>query len=148
MLKSRRGESDLVYRAGKFYLLATVEVEEPLPGTPEEWLGVDLGVTNIASDSDGEIHTSEQVQKSRKRYERIRAKLQAAGTKSAKRHLKIGSGWYRKPTQRAEESASKISQASASGVPLGDRRDRGTANGRLPNSGTLSSTSLVLAGLP
>jgi putative transposase len=88
MLKSRRGESDLVYRSGKFFLLATVEVEEPLPGTPEDWLGVDLGVTNIATDSDGETHTSQETEKSRRRYERIRSKLQAAGTKSAKRHLK------------------------------------------------------------
>ena len=96
LLASRRGESDLVYRAGKWYLLATVEVEEPPSGTPEDWLGVDLGVANIASDSDGEIHTSERVEKSRKRYERIRAKLQKAGTKSAKRHLKKLSGKERR----------------------------------------------------
>ena len=85
---ARRGESDLVYRGGKWYLLAGVEVVQPPPGMPEDWLGVDLGVANIASDSDGEIHTSERVEKSRKRYERIRAKLQKAGTKSARRHLK------------------------------------------------------------
>ena len=100
-LASRRGESDLVYRSGKWYLLATVEVEEPPPaGTPGVWLGVDLGVANIASDSDGEIHTSERVEKSRKRYERIRAKLQAAGTKSAKRHLKKLSGKRLRRSQR------------------------------------------------
>ncbi len=88
LLTNRQGESDLVYRGGKWYLLATVNVEEPPPGTPEGWIGVDLGVVNIATDSDGEIHTSERVEKSRKRYERIRAKLQKAGTRSAKRHLK------------------------------------------------------------
>jgi IS605 OrfB family transposase len=96
LLASRRGESDLVYRGGEFYLLATVEVEEPPPGTPEDWLGIDLGVSNIASDSDGEIHTSERVEKSRKGYERIRSKLQKAGTKSAKRHLKKLSGKERR----------------------------------------------------
>ena len=88
LLGSRRGESDLVYRSGKWYLLATVEVEEPPPGTPEDWLGVDLGVVNIATDSDGETHTFERTEKTRKRYERIRSRLQAAGTKSARRHLK------------------------------------------------------------
>jgi putative transposase len=88
MLKSRQGESDLVFRGGKWFLLATVNVEEPPPGTPEDWIGVDLGVVNIATDSDGETHTSEKTEKSRRRYERIRSKLQAAGTKSAKRHLK------------------------------------------------------------
>lgn len=88
MLKSRKGESDLVYRNGKFFLLATVEVEEPSLDTPEDWLGVDLGIVNLATDSDNETFTSEKVEKSRKRYERIRAKLQSRGTKSAKRHLK------------------------------------------------------------
>jgi putative transposase len=88
LLMFRQGESDLVFRGGKWFLLATVNVEEPPPGTPEDWLGVDLGITNIATDSDGEVHTSKKTEKSRKRYERIRRRLQAAGTKSAKRHLK------------------------------------------------------------
>lgn len=88
MLANRRGETDLLYRNGKFFLLATVEVEEPPPGIPEDWIGVDLGIVNLATDSDGEVHSGERVEKSRKRYERIRSKLQAAGTKSAKRHLK------------------------------------------------------------
>ncbi len=88
LLDSRRGQSNLIYRGGKFYLFATVEVEQPPPGTPEGWLGVDLGVTNVATDSDGKTYTSERTEKSRKRHERIRSKLQTAGTKSAKRHLK------------------------------------------------------------
>jgi putative transposase len=88
MLATRRGESDLVYRDGTFYLLATIEVEEPPLEEPEDWLGVDLGIVSLATDSDGETHSSEPVEKSRKRYERIRSKLQSAGTKSAKRHLK------------------------------------------------------------
>jgi putative transposase len=88
MLESRRGESDLVYRNSKFYLLATVEVEEPPPGEPKDWLGVDLGIVHLATDSEGETYSGELVEKSRKRYERIRSKLQRTGTKSAKRHLK------------------------------------------------------------
>jgi putative transposase len=124
LLGSRRGESDLVYRGGKWYLLATVEVEEPPPGTPEDWLGVDLGVANIASDSDGEIHTSERVEKSRKRYERIRAKLQAAGTKSAKRHLKKLSGRERRFKRDTNHVLSKriVSKAKESdrGIALED----------------------------
>jgi putative transposase len=69
-------------------LPTTVDVEDPPPGTSEDWIGVDLGIAIIATDSDGEIHASEKTEKSRKRYERIRSRLQAAGTKSAKRHLK------------------------------------------------------------
>jgi putative transposase len=121
---SRRGESDLVFRDGKWYLLATVEVEEPPPVTPEDWLGIDLGVSNIASDSDGEIHTSERVEKSRKRYERIRSKLQAAGTKSAKRHLKKLSSRERRFKKDTNHSLSKsiVNKAKESdrGIALED----------------------------
>ena len=126
LLVSRRGESDLAYRGGKWYLLATVEVQEPPPSgaTPEDWLGVDLGVSNLASDSDGEIHTSRQVEKSRKRYERIRARLQAAGTKSAKRHLKKLSGrerrFKRDTNHRLSKSIVHKAKESDRGLALED----------------------------
>jgi putative transposase len=117
LLGSRRGESDLVYRGGKFFLLATVEVEEPPPTTPEDWLGVDLGVTNIATDSDGTTYSSERTEKSRNRYERIRSKLQAAGTKSAKRHLKKLSKRERRHKRDVNHCLSKkiVSEAAESG---------------------------------
>ncbi len=121
LLATRRGESDLLYRGGKWYLLAGVEVEEPPPGTPEDWLGIDLGVSNIASDSDGETHTSERIEKSRKRYERIRGKLQAAGTKSAKRHLKKLSGRERRFKRDTNHVLSKRI------VDKAKRSDRGVA---------------------
>ena len=127
MLKSRQGESDLVYRGGKWFLLATVHVEEPPPGTPEEWIGVDLGVVNIATDSDGETHTSEKTEKSRRRYERIRSKLQAAGTKSAKRHLKKLARRERRMKRDANHVISKrlVSKAAETnrGICLEDLKD-------------------------
>lgn len=121
LLSSRRGESDLVYRGGKWFLCATVEVKVPPSRTSEDWLGVDLGVVNIAADSDGEVHTSERVDKSRKRYERIRSKLQAAGTKSAKRHLKKLSGRERRFKRDTNHVLSKHI------VEKAKRSDRGLA---------------------
>lgn len=88
MLKSRQGESDLLYRNGKWFLLATVNIEEPPPGTPEDWIGVDLGITNIATDSNGETYSGSQLKGLRHRYERVRFRLQSKGTKSAKRRAK------------------------------------------------------------
>lgn len=125
LLKSnRQGESDLVYRGGKWYLLATVNVEEPPPGTPEDWIGIDLGVVNIATDSDGETHASEQTEKSRKRYERIRSKLQSAGTRSAKRHLKKLAKRERRMKKHANHVISKrlVSKAAETnrGISLED----------------------------
>jgi hypothetical protein len=52
----RQGESDLVRRDGRWYLVATCEVPQaPVNEDPVGWLGVDLGIVNIATTSDGEI---------------------------------------------------------------------------------------------
>ena len=56
MLQTRQGESNLLYQRGKWYLLVTCEVEEPELQAVDDVLGVDLGITNIASDSDGTIY--------------------------------------------------------------------------------------------
>lgn len=47
-----RGQADLIYREGQFYLAVVVEVPEP-PLNPDDWLGVDLGIVNLAADSNG-----------------------------------------------------------------------------------------------
>ncbi|MEG7700632.1 transposase, partial [Listeria monocytogenes] len=60
-LKRIRGQADLIYRDGIFYLAVVVDVPEPPQGTPKEFLGVDLGIRNIASDSDGEVFSGGHV---------------------------------------------------------------------------------------
>lgn len=87
-LKRIRGQADLIYRDGTFYLAVVVDVPEPPAGEPSGWLGVDLGIVNIAADSDGETHSGSQVNGLRKRHTKLRRQLQAKGTKSAKRLLK------------------------------------------------------------
>ena len=84
----KRGQADLIYRDGEFYLAIVIDIPEPPCDEPEEWLGVDLGIVNIAVDSDGEVHSGAQVNGLRHRHRRLRAKLQTKGTKSAKRLLK------------------------------------------------------------
>ncbi len=96
LLQTRRGESDLCCVRGKWYLLATCDVETPEPIDVEGHLGVDLGVTNIAVDSDGEFHSGGHVRGLRRRHARIRARLQAKGTKSARRRLRAMSGRERR----------------------------------------------------
>jgi len=92
LLNQRQGESDLVSFRDKFFLSATCDVEEPKLQDVEAALGVDLGVTNIAVDSDGEIHAANHINNVRHRHRRLRAKLQAKCTRSAKRKLKKLSG--------------------------------------------------------
>ena len=87
-LEGARGQADLVYRRGKLYLFVTVDVPDGSPIDPEGWLGVDLGIRNLAVDSDGEAHSGEATLALRSRIAVLRAALQSCGTKSAKRHLR------------------------------------------------------------
>jgi IS605 OrfB family transposase len=82
-----RGQSDLILRDGTFYLYCTVEVPEPEPIEVADVLGVDLGIANLAVDSDGEVYSGEHVEKVRRRFARTRRRLQRKGTRSAKRIL-------------------------------------------------------------
>jgi putative transposase len=88
LLQSRQGESDLVYRDGSWYLLATINYEEPPEGEIEDVLGVDLGVVNLAVDSDGNQHSGSHVNRLRARQRRLRRRLQRKRTWSALRLLK------------------------------------------------------------
>ncbi|MBX6722590.1 MAG: transposase [Dactylosporangium sp.] len=87
-LKRIRGQADLIYRDGSFYLAVVVDVPEPPADEAGDWLGVDLGIANIAADSDGGTYSGGHVNGLRKRHAKLRARLQAKGTKSAKRLLK------------------------------------------------------------
>lgn len=56
-----RRQADLIYRDGTFYLAVVVDVPEPPPLAPDDWLGADLGIVNIAADSDGTTYSGGQV---------------------------------------------------------------------------------------
>jgi transposase len=47
-----RGQADLIYKNGAFYLIAVVDAPEQSEFDPVETLGVDLGIENIATDSE------------------------------------------------------------------------------------------------
>src|SRR5205085_9630930 len=80
--------ADLIYRNGVFFLAVTLSVPAPTPDEPQGTLGIDLGIINLATDSEGEIFSGEAVEKNRKRQQALRQRLQKHGTKSAKRHHK------------------------------------------------------------
>nr|WP_211234693.1 transposase [Glycomyces arizonensis] len=85
----RQGESDLVFRDGNWYLMATVEVADAEANTDSvDFLGVDMGIVNIATSSDGDNYSGASLRRYRKRMAKVRAELQAKATKSAKRKLK------------------------------------------------------------
>ncbi|MEY9993695.1 putative transposase [Streptomyces sp. V4I8] len=85
----RKGESDLLYRDGMWFLNATCEVPEAEPNTtPGGFLGIDLGIVNIATTSDGQIMAGRALNRGRLREGTLRTKLQRKNTPSAKRRLK------------------------------------------------------------
>lgn len=88
LLQHAQGEADLIYRKGKWYVFQTCDVPEPEGFDPDEWLGVDSGLVNVAVDSDGNFHDGATMLAMRKRRRRQRARLQSKGTKSAKRVLR------------------------------------------------------------
>jgi IS605 OrfB family transposase len=81
-------QSDLILRNNIFYLAVVVDAPEASPDDPTGTLGVDLGVINLAVDSDGEFYSGESVDEIREKMDNLKAKLQSVGTKSARRHLK------------------------------------------------------------
>jgi len=87
LLASQQGESDLVYRNGKWFLLAVCEVENPPLKEVDGFLGVDLGIVQLATDSEGHSYTGAKCMALRRRVKKHCATLQKKGTKKAVRRL-------------------------------------------------------------
>lgn len=137
LLEGLRGECDLVYRKGEFYLYQTCDVEEAPEIDPDEFLGIDLGIVNIAVDSDGIFHQGRGMKNVRHRHRALRTKLQKRQTDSARRKLKRLSGKEHRFAQDANHVISKqivqTAQDTGRGIALEDLthiRDRVTARKR------------------
>ncbi|MFI7145253.1 RNA-guided endonuclease TnpB family protein [Nonomuraea sp. NPDC050022] len=85
----RKGESDLLYRDGMWFLIATCDLPDRPVRVPDGFVGVDLGIVNIAATSDGIRRSGKALNAVRHRHRELRRRLQAKGTKSAKRLLKL-----------------------------------------------------------
>ena len=96
LLKHRKGEVDLMFVRGHWYIAAVCDFDDPDLLTPDGVVGVDLGIVNIATDSTGEQFSGKGVEEKREWYVKRRAILQKKGTKAAKRRLKKMSGRQRR----------------------------------------------------
>lgn len=118
----RKGESDLLLADGEFYLIATIDIPEKPVTEPEGFIGVDLGIANLAVTSDAETYGSDNFhRKLRARKKAQRWALQKIGTKSAKRKLKKVSGRESRRMTDMNHSISKKIVAEA------ERTGRGIA---------------------
>lgn len=119
MLAHQRGESDLCLIDGEFYLFTTCDIEEPEPAYVDDFLGVDLGVANIAVDSDGEVSQGKAVKQVRYHHRTLRTKLQKKGTHSARRRLRRLSGRERRFATWVNHNISKRIVDKAKGTARG-----------------------------
>ena len=121
LLAFQRGESDLVYCEGNWFLFTTVDIPDLKEREAIDWLGVDLGIVAIAQTSDGVRHAGGHLNGLRVRHRRLRKKLQAKGTRAAKRLL-------RKRRVREKRFASAVNhKISKEIVTVAERTGRGIA---------------------
>src|SRR5713226_6335153 len=125
-----RPEGAIVYdeRVMNFKGIDTVslDVPEPTPDETSSVLGVDLGIINLATDSEGETFSGEQVERVRTRHQALRQRLQKRGTQSARRHLGKLSGREKRFRKNTNHVISKriVQKAKAhhQGIAIEDLR--------------------------
>jgi putative transposase len=115
-----QGQADLLYRRGIFYLAVTLDVPEPALDEAKGTLGIDLGIVNLATDSEGESFSGQAVEHNRKRHHALRQRLQKRGMKSALRHLKNLSGKEARFKRNTNHVMSKqiVQKAKANGQAI------------------------------
>lgn len=123
-------------RDGFFYLHVQVKNDCPIPVVASDALGVDLGVVNVATDSDGTRYAGKGVERVRRKHNLQRKRLQRRCTKGAKKKLKRVSGKEARFRRHENHVISKRIVESAKrtgrGIALEDLRgirDRVTARG-------------------
>lgn len=121
LAESRKGESDLVFRDGKWFLIATIDIPEPEVFEPVDFIGVDRGIVNLATTSDGDNHQGRRLGRYRRWQARKRAEIQAKQTRSAKQLLK-------KRAQKEARHATHVNHKVAKTVvAVAQRTERGIA---------------------
>ena len=78
----------LIIKDNKYFLYVTFRRDINMPSSTGKSIGIDLGINNIAVTSDKRFFNSSKIKKKKIMFKRLRTKLQAKGTKSAKRLLK------------------------------------------------------------
>jgi len=146
------GESDLIYRGGALYLYCTIDVDEAeCNQAVGGWVGVDLGIVNIATSSMGHRYSGKHRNHVRNRNLRLRRKLQKKGTKSAHRLLSKRSGVEARFSKDVNHCISKQivaeAQRTGRGIALEDLvgiRER--VRSRKPQRAALHSWSFAQLG--
>jgi len=87
-----KGEADLIYRKGKFFLFQCVDIPDVEIKDITEFTGVDFGITSIVATNDGVVHTDNSLMEYREKRQKVRSSIQSKGTRSSRKLLKRLSG--------------------------------------------------------
>ena len=119
-----KGEANLVYKKGKFYLFQTVDVPEEDVDDVEEFIGVDMGLIEIAALSNGKSFNSKKLNDYREKRQKVRSSLQSKGTKGSKKVLKRLSGKERTTSTIINHTISKqivqLAKSEGKGIAIED----------------------------
>jgi len=87
-----KGEANLVYKKGKFYLFQTIDVPDEDIKDIEEFIGCDFGLNTICHTSDNIEFSADKLNEYREHRQKVRSSIQSKRTRSSKRLLKRLSG--------------------------------------------------------
>ena len=130
------GQVDIVYRQGQWYLYATIVLPDPTPLEPADFLGVDLGVINLATTSDGSTHSGAGIEACRSRYLRRRRRLQRSAIvsqirgkrpknirRALKRMARREAGFRRTVNHQISKTLVAVAEDTSRGIALEDLQD-------------------------
>lgn len=75
LMQYAKGEADLLYIKGKFFLYQTIDIPDEDIEDCAEFIGVDMGVTDIAVTSEGKTYSSTEINRIREKYNQTRASV-------------------------------------------------------------------------
>lgn len=119
-----KGEADLLFRKGKFYLFQTVDVVEDDVKDVDAFLGVDFGLVSLATISNGKEFNSKQLETYREKRQKVRSSVQSKCTRNSKKLLKRLSGRERTHASITNHTIAKqivqIAKEENKGIALED----------------------------
>ena len=102
-----KGEADLVYKKGKFFLCQTIEVPQEETTGVNDFIGCDFGITDIVVTSDGVKHSADGLNTYRKHRQKVRSSISAKADTS-KRSTKRNCRKLSKQLQGKERTHARI----------------------------------------
>lgn len=118
------GQANLIYKKGKFYIFQTIDYKEENISDVDGFIGVDMGLLEIAALSNGKNFNSKELNDYRNKRQKVRSSLQSKGTKGCKKALKRLSGKERTTSTIINHTISKqivnIAKETGKGVAVED----------------------------